>query len=324
MIRRLAEFLVLSPSGPELSEEEREIVRDLRLRHFILFKRHFVEAEQVRRLVEELRIPSGRGSEGQGLLMVDQEGGRVQRIGPPLSSEFPEPLSVARRGAEAVEGFSRELARTLKAWGLHVNLAPVLDLAGEEAPDFLRGRTFGDDPWEVARLGQVFIRVHLEEGVFPCAKHFPGLGGVHVDPHRELPAVEGLSERALEPFREAVRAGVPFMMTTHLVVRELSERPATFSREIVQVLRERLGFEGPVLTDDLAMEALGDYELPERFLYALLSGHTLWLYCGSLTEAAEALAELSREVAKSRVLRDKVAEASGVLQGFWLKAKNSL
>ncbi len=324
MIRRLAEFSVLSPSGPELSPEEREIIRDLRLRHFILFKRHFVEAEQVRRLIEELKIPFEEVSEGRGLLMVDQEGGRVQRIGPPLAPEFPGPLSVARRGPEAVENLSRELARSVKAWGLHVNLAPVLDLAGEEAPDFLRGRTLGEDPLEVARLGRIFIRAHLEERVFPCAKHFPGLGGVETDPHRGLPVVKELSEKALKPFREAISGGVPFVMTTHLVVRKLSERPVTFSEEVVRLLRRDLGFDGPVLTDDLAMEALKEYDLPERFLYALLSGHTLWLYCGSLTEAVEALLELAREAARSRVLQERMAEAAGVLKGFWLKAKNSL
>ena len=303
MIRSLGTFPVVSPSAAELSAEEREIVRDLRLRHFIFFTRHFPDRETFRGLLEALREAAE-----PGLLMVDQEGGRVQRIGPPLASDFPAPLSVARRGEEEVRRFSRELARTVRDLGLNTNLAPVLDLAGEEAPKFLRGRTLGEDPEEVARLGRVFIEAHLAEGVLPCAKHFPGLRGVQPDPHRELPRLEDLPAENLLPFREAVDAGVPLVMTTHLIIRSLSPQPATFSEEVVGLLRRDLSFEGLIITDDLAMGALNSYELPERFLYALLSGHDLWLYCGSLLEAAEALLELDREARRSRVLRDRIAE----------------
>ncbi len=304
MIRKLASLAVLTPGAPVPEVEERELIRDLAIRHFVLFRRHFQEEEASRELVRVLRTLPGE----PGYLMVDQEGGRVQRIGPPLAPEFPEPLTVARKGPEEIRTFSRELARTVKQWSLSVNLAPVLDLAGEEAPDFLRGRTLGENPEKVGELGRLFIRGHLEEEVLPCAKHFPGLGGVERDPHRELPRKKEVSAADLLPFREALKEGLPLIMTTHLLVQEWGDYPVTFSPQAVKVLREELGFSGLVLTDDLAMGALSSYELPERFLLALLSGHDLWLYCGNLPEACSALEELAREVSGSRVLRERLAE----------------
>ena len=313
MIREFAALIMSTPSGPELTDEEREAVRDLGFRHFIFFKRHFQEKDQIQGLLGDLRFLSRRFAEGRNLLAVDQEGGRVQRIGPPFASEFPEPLSVALKGPSEVERFSREIARSIRSLGLNLNLAPVLDLAGEEAPDFLRGRTFGDNPKEVARLGAVFIRAHLEEGVFSCAKHFPGLGGLEKDPHKELPDILTVRSEALEPFKRAVASGVPFVMTTHLVVKAWDERPLTFSQKAVGILRRELSFEGPVITDDLAMQGLSVWEWPERLIYALAAGHDLLLFCRPLPELLPAILEVAREVSSSRVLRERVFESLGRL-----------
>jgi len=308
MIRKLSALLMTTLSGPELTEEEREALRDLGFRHFIFFKRHFQEKDQVLALVKEIKALSRRFAQGQNFLAVDQEGGRVQRIGPPLAPEFPRPLEVARKGPSEVEKFSRELARSVSSWGLNLNLAPVLDLAGEEAPAFLHSRTLGEDPEKVAQLGEIFIRAHLATGVFPCAKHFPGLGGLTEDPHEKLPKIPEFSPEALLPFKRAVAAGVPFVMTTHLVVKVWDEKPVTFSEKAVVFLRQELSFEGPVITDDLAMEGLSAWQWPERLLYALAGGHNLLLFCRPLPEILSMLFEVVREIATSQVLRTRLSE----------------
>jgi len=231
----------------------------------------------------------------------------VQRIGPPLLPEYPSPSEAARKGPEEVSRLSREMARGLRDLGLNVNLAPVVDLAGEEAPDWLRKRTLGEDPERVGELAEIFIREHLREGVLPCAKHFPGLGGVLPDPHRELPRKEKPSEDQLRVFRRAVSAWVPLVMTTHLVVEAWGPEPVTFSEKAVEILRKDLGFEGLILTDDLSMGALSAWEPAERLLRALLSGHDLWLAAADVKELTGPLEELSREVEASRVYgRDSV------------------
>ncbi|QJA06781.1 glycoside hydrolase family 3 protein [Thermosulfurimonas marina] len=314
MIRRLSAFLVPTLSGAEITPEEREILRDFGLRHLIFFSRHFEEAEAICTLREEL----GRLGLGppKGFFMVDQEGGRVQRIGPPLLPDYPAPYELARKGPEEVSRISQEIARGLKALGLNVNLAPVVDLAGEEAPDWLRERTFGEDPERVGELAEVFIREHLKAGVLPCAKHFPGLGGVFPDPHRELPQKESPSEAELRVFKRATEAGVPLVMTTHLVVEAWDPRPVTFSERALRILREDLGFGGLVLTDDLAMGALSAWELAERLLEALLSGHDLWLIAVEVREIIEPLEALSREVEASRVLRERLVVLEGRQKSF--------
>ncbi|RUM87703.1 MAG: hypothetical protein DSZ24_05560 [Thermodesulfatator sp.] len=305
MIRRLARFLVPTLSGAEVSPEARELLRDLRLRHLIFFSWHFEDPQGFWILREELR---GLGlGPPQGLFMVDQEGGRVQRIRLPLFPEFPSPYEIAQKGPEEMSRVSREIARGLKNLGINVNLAPVVDLAGAEAPDWLRERTLGEDPQKVGGLAEIFIREHLREGVLPCAKHFPGLGGVLPDPHRELPYKRAPSEEELGVFKQVVEAGVPLIMTTHLVVETWSTEPATFTERAVKALREELGFEGLILTDDLAMGALAEWEPAERLLQVLLSGHDLWLVSGEVTRWVEPLEELSREVSTSRVLRERLA-----------------
>jgi beta-N-acetylhexosaminidase len=201
-------------------------------------------------------------------------------------------------------------AKALKEFNLNLNLAPVLDLAGKDAPGFLRARTFGEDPSKVAYLGRIYIETLLNEGLLCCAKHFPGLGGVELDPHQGLPVISHLSREALLPFDAAVRAGVPAVMTTHLVVEELSPEPATFSPEVVHLLREKIGFRGLVLTDDLSMGAIaGNWSLKEAILRAFLAGHDLVLLCQDFPQAIAAIGEFLEEAEQSPSLRKILSEA---------------
>ncbi len=289
--------------GPELTPEEKEAVKALGLRHFILFQRNIIDRDQLLALRRELKALAP-----EGFLAVDQEGGRVTRIRPPLFPPLSSPLELASspKASERVAKEAEVCAQALKSLGFNLNLAPVLDLAGEEAPDFLKGRTFGLDPEKVSLLGEVYVRSFLKEGVFCCAKHFPGLGEARIDPHEELPYLPQLREKALLPFKKAIRAGVPLVMTTHLVVESLDHKPATFSSKIVLWLREKLGFKGLILSDDLFMGAVTRSSTLEEILYFTLeAGHDLLLlgqdFKAGIAAVESLLPRLNRPPLKERV-----------------------
>lgn len=295
---------MIAPPRRPLTPEEKDRIRSLGLRHFIFFKEHFSDRAFWENFKKELQALSP-----PGLWAVDQEGGPVTRITPPLFPAIKAPLSLAREEEpeQAVREAALLCARNLKKLGLNFNLAPVLDLAGEGAPPFLRGRTFGEDPSLTARLGVTYLKAFKQVGLYCCGKHFPGLGGVEVDPHLRLPVKERLDERDLIPFKAAVMAGLPAMMTTHLLVPSFSADPVTYSPKFLRFLREELGFRGVVLTDDLFMGgALAGIDLEEAVLKAFLAGHDLMLLCGDFTKSLAALAAFCEEVQQSPALREEM------------------
>ena len=311
-------FFILSPSI-ELKEEELSFYREAGIRNFIFFKRHFEEgdfSEYITRLKQSLK--------GLILLCVDQEGGRVARI----PGDYPSPLSMARlrkeKGDKVFFEWASSLAKAVKSQGLNVNLAPCVDLADEKAPDFLKERTFGLNPEEVIECAKVFYYAHKEQGIVTCLKHFPGLGGVEVDPHEDLPRKRYISEKDLMPFK-SLSSLYPMVMTTHLIPSKewdpsSQTLPSTFSEKIVRLLREVCNFKGLILTDDLNMKALKHYELAERFILSLACGHNCLLYCGPYRDVVEIWDDLRKEIEKSAVLQEKAKESLFLLE----KLKRSL
>jgi len=299
-------FLILSPST-ELKEEELSFYREAGIRNFIFFKQHF-EGDFSKYL-----IPLKKALKSLFLLCVDQEGGRVARI----PGDFPSPLSMARqmreKGDRAFCEWAKSLAKAVKSQGLNVNLAPCVDLADEKAPDFLKERTFGSDPEEVIECAKLFYYCHAEEGIATCLKHFPGLGGVEVDPHEDLPRKSLITEKDLKPFK-SLSSLYPMVMTTHLSDPSAQGLPSTFSERIVRLLREYCNFKGLILTDDLNMKALKEYELAERFILSLACGHNCLLYCGPYNEVAKIWDDLRKEIEKSKILREKAKESLYLLE----------
>jgi len=290
--------------GPELTQREEEAIDELGLRHFIFFSRNFTHPAKGKALLMKLKKKGG-------LLAVDQEGGPVVRLRPPLFTELLAPLALAQteRPEETVRTQAEICASQLQKLGFNLNLAPVLDLGDENSPPFLRGRTFGRHPETVARLGKLYIKTFLQKGLLCCAKHFPGLGEARVDPHEDLPRLEKLSSEALLPFEVGVKAGVPCVMTTHLLVQELDKEMATFSAKITGLLREKLSFNGVILTDDLFMGAIKRrMSLPEAALKAFIAGHDLLLLCQDLWESLETIKTLLPEL-RSRSLQNRVEES---------------
>jgi beta-N-acetylhexosaminidase len=306
MFKTIGQVFLVKPGS--LSAEEKELYRDLQFTNFIFFKEHF--QEDFPEFLDRLKA----SVDSFNFLAIDQEGGRVCRI----PGEFPSPLEISlnyqkNKDLSLVKKWAQSLAKTVVEKGLNLNLAPVVDLAGEEAPEFLRSRTLGNDPELVKFLGEIFISEHKKQGCFCCVKHFPGLDEVTIDPHKDLPEKEKINSSSLEVFRFFAEKGVPFFMTTHLIVKSLDVLPATFSLKVIKLLRDNLGFKGCIITDDLNMGALGKWELSERIVLSLASGHNLLIFCGTFEELAYHLFEIKTEIEKSPTLRERLSESFYVL-----------
>ncbi len=282
-------------SGTELTDEERLFVDHAEPWGIILFQRNIRDAEQVRLLVDEVRALLGRGDMP---VLVDQEGGRVQRIRPPLAERHPPPGAYRARyaedpeaGLEAARLGARLIAHELKTLHLNVDCLPLLDLLVDGAHDIVGDRSYGDLPQDVAALARAVCEGLLDGGVLPVVKHIPGHGRALADSHLELPRVGAtaaeLQRSDFAPFR--MLNDMPLAMTAHVLFTSLDpDRPATLSPAIVQsVIRGFIGFDGVLMSDDLSMKALSG-SLGLRTEECFTAGCDIALHCnGDLAEMRE-------------------------------------
>jgi len=275
---------ILGCAGLVLSENERAFFRDAKPWGFILFARNVQTPDQVRALVRSLRETVGRDD---APVLIDQEGGRVQRLKPPHWPLYPtgrayadfaanDPLSgraVARLGA-------RLIASDLSALGITVDCAPVLDVPVAGADAIIGDRAYGATIGSIATLGRAFAEGLISGGVLPVIKHIPGHGRATADSHLVLPVVvEDLLalETDFTPFR--MLSDMPMAMTAHVVYSAIdAKRPATTSIDAIRFIRENLGFGGLIMSDDLSMKALkGDFA--GRARRSLRAGCDVVLHC---------------------------------------------
>ena len=280
--------------GPRVDAAALELVQDLQVGGVILFARNIEAPEQVWELTRDLQALALKASGRPLLIAVDQEGGRVQRLKTPFAL-IPPARDLARRGVLEVEALAKKTAQELRLVGINVNFAPVLDVA--RGPDCPMGdRSYSADPEEVARMGLAAIRGYLAGGALPTAKHFPGLGDTVADSHEVLPLAQSpdpARQVDLLPFRRAVAGGVPLVMTAHLLAPLWDERPATLSAiALNKWLRQEVGFNGVIVTDDLEMGAIaGRMTAAQGAREALAAGADLLLICQD-GQAAWAAAQL--------------------------------
>ncbi len=254
---RLAARLVWgSLGGPRLTDDDRALLAT-GLGGIVLFDRNVESPEQVRALIADVR----RHAPGPIRISIDQEGGHIFRVDQPLT-RFPSPMAIAAVGDERIaHDVARASATELAALGIDVVLAPVLDVALDLRSPVVGARSFGADPDVVARLGAAMVRGYLAGGVLPVPKHFPGHGRTDEDSHLGVPVVDGamaaLEATDLPPFRAAVAAGAPALLTAHVVHAALDPLlPASLSTATTALARESLGFGGLLLTDALVMDAI--------------------------------------------------------------------
>ena len=273
-------------AGPHLTPDEAAFFADFQPFGFILFARNVETPDQVRRLTADLRASVGRHAP----ILVDQEGGRVQRLRAPHWHEWTPPLDfvqAAGRHAVAAMGLrSRLIARELLAVGIDGNCGPVGDLITPTTHPFLKNRCYGADPAQVSAIARAVALGYLAEGVLPVPKHMPGHGATEVDAHHDLPSVNAsrdhLATHDFAPFRAL--ADMPMAMTGHMVFSAYDSRPTTQSPIMIDVIRRDIGFTGLLMTDDLNMQALSG-TLADRTARSLVAGCDLALHCkGDMAE----------------------------------------
>jgi len=293
----------------------------------ILFKRNLpiagseelVDLDALVAMTAELhrRAPDGTPA----LIAIDQEGGRVQRVRAPATT-WPAMAALDRftapEDAALAEAVGRAIGDELAALGVDIDFAPVLDVHTNPANPIIGDRAFGTTAEAVARRALAFARGLDAAGVIACGKHFPGHGDTATDSHLELPLVdhdwERLERVELAPFRSAAAAGLPMIMTAHVVFAALdAARPATLSPEVMTgLLRDRIGFRGVIVSDDLDMRAIADHTgAGPAAVAAVRAGCDVLLLCRDEDHQAEAEAALIRAAETDSELRRRIGEAAG-------------
>jgi beta-N-acetylhexosaminidase len=312
--KQIGQLLIAGFDGKQVSAELRSLAREFSLGGVILFARNIEDPEQVAELAHEASLIV---SDAPVWVSIDQEGGRVARLRRPFT-EWPPMATLGRSGdPKLAERFARALASELKAVGVTLDYAPVLDIHTNPKNPVIGDRAFAESAKIVAELGSTIVRVLQGEGLAACGKHFPGHGDTSTDSHHELPVVEHPPERLREtefvPFKAAIAADVATIMTAHVFVPSLDEqRPATLSRRVVtDILRRELKFDGVILSDDLEMKAIArQHPVPDAAVMAIEAGCDGVLICSGAHETqAAALEALIHAIEGERLPWSRVEDA---------------
>lgn len=284
-------------AGPQLTSDERAFFAEADPVGYILFGRNCMERDQLRALTDDLRAIHGRD---RLIVSIDQEGGRVRRMKPPVWLDHPPGAAYAAlydtapiSAIEAARAGAALLGHELAEMGITVDYHPPLDLPQPGAHDVIGDRALGTDPLQVAALGRAILDGLANAGVVGCIKHMPGHGRSTADTHKEMPTVTASAEELesdLRPFRSLNHA--PMGMTGHLLFTAWdAKRPATISPVVIEdIIRGAIGFDGLLLTDDIDMEALAG-TVPERAEAALAAGCDVVLNCWAKLDDMAGIAE---------------------------------
>ena len=306
--QEVGRLLLLSFSGTDPPLEQ---LSALKPAGFIFFPSNVKSYAQTRTLTRQLQAAAPYPL----LFGIDQEGGTVSSFRPDERTLFPGNLALGAAGEPALaRAVGQALGQELAYAGLNLDFAPVLDVASEPDNPIVGVRSFGSSPKAVGTLGAAFARGLKDAGVAAVAKHFPGHGGTTTDSHLTLPVVtqskEGLERLELPPFRAAVKAGIPAVMSAHVVFPALDAQPATLSKPILtKLLRRDLSFRGVAFTDALNMRALKGYSPGKAAVRSVRAGADLLLLVGDETTQREVYRELQHAVLDGRLSKARVREA---------------
>ena len=312
-------YFIVGLSGPSLSDLDRKILSELRPSGVLLLKRNFLQDVSYNEWLGALRTLEDDVVKLTGrkklFISIDHEGDRVHRTPAPIT-HFPAACLYASASRNVGEAMGRELA----SLGINVSWAPVADIHSNPANPVIGKRAFASSPEEVTRAALDYARGLQAAGVLSCAKHFPGHGDTSVDSHLSLPTLDAtlddLMKRELLPFCALMREGVPFIMTSHILFPKIDpDFPATLSRKILtEVLRDRLGFDGVVVTDDLDMKAIAERFSPEETAgRAMTAGCDLFLvarYPDGTSDKPLILAEQLRSAYEKGLVSREILAAS--------------
>ncbi len=292
-----ARACILGCSGPYLTAAEKAYFRAANPWGFIVFARNIETPDQLRALTGELRETVGRDAP----ILIDQEGGRVQRLRAPHWQEWTPALEFVasvKGSARAMELRFQLIAQELRDVGIDVNCAPMLDVATDASHEIILNRCYGRDADQVAKMGRAVADGMLAQGVLPIIKHIPGHGRTPLDSHYDLPRVDTplaeLRRSDFAPF--AALADLPMAMTAHIIYSAIdADKCATLSAPVIQTIRDDIGFDGLLMTDDLSMKALGG-SFGSRAEQSLAAGCDMLLHCNGLPLEMDAVLAATPEL----------------------------
>jgi beta-N-acetylhexosaminidase len=303
--------VIFGCSGPVLSAAERGFFAQSQPWGAILFARNIQSPAQLRALTADLRAAVGRDMP----ILIDQEGGRVQRMGPPYWRGWLPALDQGAQARDPVRAMylrGRLLAAELRDVGIDVNCAPLADIATAQTHPILRNRCYGSTLPDVVARARAMADGLMAGGVLPVLKHIPGHGRALRDSHLDLPVVDASDPelRAHDFAAFAALRDLPLGMTAHLLYRAFDAlAPATTSARMIRLIREEIGFEGVLMTDDISMQALSG-SVAERGQAALQAGCDLVLHCNGDMAEMEALAAICPTLSGGAALRAATALAA--------------
>ncbi|PIR39530.1 MAG: beta-N-acetylhexosaminidase [Alphaproteobacteria bacterium CG11_big_fil_rev_8_21_14_0_20_39_49] len=301
--------VIFGIEGQEVSSREKDFFKNVKPIGFILFARNVDNPEQVKALVGDLKSVVGWDCP----VLIDQEGGRVSRLKPPHWRNSP-PMSVfaqlaktdIKKAEQASYLNSRIIGKELFDLGINVDCAPVCDLLFDDAHNIIGDRSFGSDVEIVTRLARKSAQGFLDSGILPVIKHIPGHGRALSDSHLELPVVDASPEELYESDFKVFKnlCNMPWAMTAHILYKAIDDKkPATLSQNLINIIRNEIGFKGFLISDDLSMEALQG-SFASRTRESLNAGCDAVLHCNGkmdeMVEIADNVGELSG-MAKKRL-----------------------
>ncbi len=313
-MRQLGQLFLFGFEGLEPNSHIVRMIGQHGIGGVILFSRNIRDPRQTARLIQSLQA----ASETSLFIGIDEEGGRVSRLCAPFTA-YPGNRAMGLSGSpELAYDFGQALAEELSAVGINLDFAPVLDVDTRPDNPVIGTRAFGDDPEQVAALGCALIRGLQDNGVLACGKHFPGHGDTALDSHHDLPRVPHgearLRQIEMVPFARAIAGGVETIMTAHVVYTGIDpDRPATLSPRIIQrMLREELGFNGVVFSDDLEMKAVAaPWGIEQSCVLALQAGVDILTICHNPVQQEKGLQAVRRAVEEGDVSRERIEAALG-------------
>jgi beta-N-acetylhexosaminidase len=320
LVEQIGQLFMLGFDGTTVPPEWADLQAQYKPGGMILFARNLEHPAQIIELTNGLQA---RSPHFPLLIAVDQEGGRVSRLPAGFTIFPPSGVIGACRSEELAYAAASVTAAELRAVGINMNMAPVLDVHSNPENPVIGDRAYGTDPELVAELGLAAVRGLQGKGVVACGKHFPGHGDTSTDSHKELPVVkaslETLFERELPPFHYAILNGLASLMTAHVLYPALdAQRPATLSPTILTgLLREQWGFDGVVVTDDLEMQAISDHHgIGDAAVQAFLAGADVLLICKHRDRAVAAMDAIRKAVEDGTIPRDRLEASVNRIMGL--------
>lgn len=303
------QMLMTGFEGTTLNAETEDLIRNRHVGGLILFSRNYENPEQLHTLIRDLQDVATATSTGLPLFIsVDQEGGRVARLTEPFT-QYPPLCCLGHAQSESLAyRFGQSLAAELLDVGINMDYAPVLDVHTNPDNPIIGDRAIASDPDTVAKLANSFIKGFKDKGMIPVGKHFPGHGDTHLDSHLDLPTVDRdaatLEAVELVPFRETIAQGLEVLMTAHVIYTAWDDKnTATFSKTILQdILRQKLGFQGVIMSDDLEMKAVEKYFSFDAFpRMGVEAGIDMFLVCNSVEKIKILHDQLMKDVSNGTI-----------------------